>query len=95
MLDRNDLFTKNTKKVRKIDIKPFVETFKIQLEKLDFESINAFEYKMDILRALDNNDYVKVSNILDDLEIISKNTEEFTYIKNLSVKAEQLVRLSK
>lgn len=95
MLDRNNLFTKNTKKVRKIDIKPFVETFKIQLEKLDFESINAFEYKMDILRALDNNDYVKVSNILDDLEIISKNTEEFTYIKNLSVKAEQLVRLSK
>ena len=95
MLDRNKSFATQRRNVRKPDMIPFVETFKIQVEKLDFESLNAFEYKMDILKAIDENDFVKVEKIFDELEKIAKDSEDFPMIKNLSIKAEQMVRLSK
>lgn len=97
MLERNKSF--GTKKVenRKSDLTPFIEMFKIQIEKFDFESLNAFDYKLEILKALDDKNFAKINSLFNKLLKIAEETqsEDFTEIKNLSVKAEQMMRLSK
>ncbi|MGN0748460.1 MAG: type IV secretory system conjugative DNA transfer family protein [Christensenellales bacterium] len=97
MLERNKSF--GTKKVenRKSDLTPFIEMFKIQIEKFDFESLNAFDYKLEILKALDDKNFAKINSLFNKLVKIAEETqsEDFTEIKNLSIKAEQMMRLSK
>lgn len=97
MLDRNKTFNSTKKEVKKADLTPFIEMFKIQVEKLDFESLNAFDCKMEILKALDDRDFVKIAKVFNDLVKIAdeKQSEDITEIKNLSIKAEQMMRLSK
>ena len=97
MLARNATF--NTKKVekRKSDLTPFIESLKIQVEKLDFEGLNSLDEKIDLLRALDNKNFAKVNDIFAKLVKIAEDleSEDFKEIKDLSIKAEQMLRLSK
>lgn len=97
MLDRNATF--NTKKVekRKSDLTPFIESLKIQVEKLDFEGLNSLDEKIDLLKALDNKNFTKVNDIFAKLVKIAEEleSEDFKEIKDLSIKAEQMLRLSK
>ena len=67
MLARNATF--NTKKVekRKSDLTPFIESLKIQVEKLDFEGLNSLDEKIDLLKALDNKNFAKVNDIFANL----------------------------
>ena len=97
MLARNATF--NTKKVekRKSDLTPFIESLKIQVEKLDFEGLNSLDEKIDLLKALDNKNFAKVNDIFAKLVKIAEEleSEDFKEIKDLSIKAEQMLRLSK
>lgn len=97
MLARNATF--NTKKVekRKSDLTPFIESLKIQVEKLDFEGLNSLDEKIDLLKALDNKNFAKVNDIFAKLVKIAEDleSEDFKEIKDLSIKAEQMLRLSK
>ena len=97
MLARNATF--NTKKVekRKSDLTPFIESLKIQVEKLDFEGLNSLDEKIDLLKALDNKNFAKVNDIFANLVKIAEEleSEDFKEIKDLSIKAEQMLRLSK
>lgn len=97
MLARNATF--NTKKVekRKSDLTPFIESLKIQVEKLDFEGLNSLDEKIDLLNALDNKNFAKVNDIFAKLVKIAEDleSEDFKEIKDLSIKAEQMLRLSK
>ena len=97
MLARNATF--NTKKVekRKSDLTPFIESLKIQVEKLDFEGLNSLDKKIDLLKALDNKNFAKVNDIFAKLVKIAEDleSEDFKEIKDLSIKAEQMLRLSK
>lgn len=97
MLARNATF--NTKKVekRKSDLTPFIESLKIQVEKLDFEGLNSLDEKIDLLKALDNKNFAKVNDIFAKLVKIAEDLEsdDFKEIKDLSIKAEQMLRLSK
>lgn len=97
MLARNATF--NTKKVekRKSDLTPFIESLKIQVEKLDFEGLNSLDKKIDLLKALDNKNFAKVNDIFAKLVKIAEEleSEDFKEIKDLSIKAEQMLRLSK
>lgn len=97
MLARNATF--NTKKVekRKSDLTPFIESLKIQVEKLDFEGLNSLDEKIELLKALDNKNFAKVNDIFAKLVKIAEDleSEDFKEIKNLSIKAEQMLRLSK
>ena len=96
MLDRNKSFGTPKRDVKKTDLTPFVEMFKIQIEKLDFESLNAFDYKIEILKALDNKDFAKISKLFTELvKIADDKGDDYSDIKNLSIKAEQMLRLSK
>lgn len=97
MLARNATF--NTKKVekRKSDLTPFIESLKIQVEKLDFEGLNSLDEKIELLKALDNKNFAKVNDIFAKLVKIAEDleSEDFKEIKDLSIKAEQMLRLSK
>lgn len=97
MLERNKSFGTRKVENRKSDLTPFIEMFKIQIEKFDFESLNAFDYKLEILKALDDKNFAKINSLFNKLVKIAEETqsEDFTEIKNLSIKAEQMMRLSK
>ncbi len=93
MLERNK--KDKPKRENQADIKPFVETFKIQIEKTDFEEIGAFEYKMDILNALNKNDYKLVCQKLSEVYELTKETQYIEKFRHLKQKAEQIMRISK
>ena len=97
MLDRNKLFGTVKANKRKTDLTPFIEMLRIQIEKLDFECINSFDLKMELLKALDDRNFTRISDILSKLVRKSEEakSDNFMEIKNLSTKAEQMLRLSK
>lgn len=92
MLDRNK--GKQTRRKDSLaEIRPFVDTFKIQIEKFDFEQYGAFETKIAILNAVDERDFKKVCNLI--IELDNNLSVEDTELKNLKIKADQIMRLIK
>ncbi len=92
MLERNK-GKQSKRKDNFAEIRPFVETFKIQIEKFDFEQYGAFETKIAILNAVDERDFRKVCNLI--IELDNNLSVEDTELKNLKIKADQIMRLIK
>ena len=68
---------------------------KIKIEKTDFESIDCFEIKIDLLTALAEKNYKKLSETLEKLLFSTqqKGIEEREQIFELKFAIEQLLRL--
>ena len=60
------------KEKRKLDVTPYVEDLHILIEKFDFESLNCFEIKLEMLNALETRDFDKLSKNATILEEIAK-----------------------
>lgn len=97
MLERNKLMlSKNKPKVNTTDeITTFIETLKIQVDRLDFDSLGSNNLKMDLLIAIQNNDFDKIVSLLSKLEEIAAHLESDDYaeINTLFSKAKNLKRL--
>ena len=92
MLDRNKSKNSTKKQNNYAEIAPFIENFKIQIEKFDFEQYGAFEVKLSILKAIENKDFKQICDFINGLE---KLNEEDKDLKNIRIKAEQIMRLIK
>lgn len=92
MLERNK-GKQTRRKDNFAEIRPFVDSFKIQIEKFDFEQYGAFETKIAILNAVDERDFRKVCNLI--IELDNNLSTEDTELKNLKIKADQIMRLIK
>ena len=98
MLERNKLvISKGKEKSNLADMQPFIDTYKIQIEKFDFESLGCFELKFEMLKAIETQDFNKLCETALKLEKIAEeqNSEDKSYVKGLRVKAEQIRRLVK
>lgn len=98
MLERNKSVLRRERfETNRFDITPFVESFKVQIEKFDFESLGCFEYKLEILKALDNQDFDLVCKRVQDISRMLEKcgTDDYGNATNLIMKAEQLKRLVK
>jgi len=97
MLERNKIMlSKNKPKVNTTDeITTFIETLKIQVDRLDFDSLGSNNLKMDLLIAIQNNDFDKIVSLLSKLEEIAAHLESDDYaeINTLFSKAKNLKRL--
>lgn len=92
MLERNK-GKQSRRKDNLAEIRPFVDSFKIQIEKFDFEQYGAFETKIAILNAVDERNFRKVCNLI--IELDNNLSVEDTELKNLKIKADQIMRLIK
>ena len=92
MLYRNKSKNSTKKQNNYAEIAPFIENFKIQIEKFDFEQYGAFEVKLSILKAIENKDFKQICDFINGLE---KLNEEDKDLKNIRIKAEQIMRLIK
>ena len=98
MLDRNALFsTKNRKNDNSENVEDFLKSLKIQVEKFDFESIYCFPKKLELLTAIDQNDYPTIVRVLDEVDKTAQSLkcENYADVKSLCIKAEHLKRLVK
>lgn len=96
MLKRNGSFNKRNRKVEnKKEIDDYIRMLKIKIEKTDFESIDCFEIKIDLLTALAEKNYKKLSETLEKLLFSTqqKGIEEREQIFELKFAIEQLLRL--
>ena len=96
MLERNKKQFPKKKDEDKSDIKPFIMSFKISIEKFDIEEYGAFDTKLEILNKIDENDFKGIVRILTDFdEKIRFEGKEDSNLKFLRTKAEQITRLMK
>lgn len=98
MLKRNDLILTDKKKNTKTataDV--FLETLRIQVEKLDFESLHCADLKPDLMQAMNEKDYQVIKDLFAKLEQIAKRNKSDNYpdIKSLCQKANELEKLAK
>ena len=98
MLKRNDIILTDKKKNTKtatVDI--FLETLRIQVEKLDFESLHCADLKPDLMHAMNEKDYQVIKDLFIKLEQIAKRNKSDNYpdIKSLCQKANELEKLTK
>ena len=98
MLERNKLvMQKSTFQRHQINATPFIESFKIEMEKFDFESLGCPYLKTDMLQAIKDNNFdllAKKANVL--VEATRSTLQENDikdYAKRLCMKAEQIKRL--
>ena len=76
MLDRNKSKNSTKKQNNYAEIAPFIENFKIQIEKFDFEQYGAFEVKLSILKALENKDFKQICDFINGLEKLNEEDKE-------------------
>lgn len=98
MLERNKkVLSKSKPKTEQTDITPFIESFKIQVEKFDFEELGNPDLKIDILNALDSKHYDEMCRKTDELNQLSRQlkNQDIGFAKSICVQAEQIRRLSK
>ena len=96
MLKRNECFNKRNRKVaNKQEVEDFIKILKIKIEKTDFESIDCFEIKIELLTALAEKNYKKLSETLEKLLFSTqqRGIEEREQIFELKFAIEQLLRL--
>ena len=82
-------------KKKETDIEPYESTFKILVEKFDFESIGLFDLKLEILQALEEKKDKKLVELTAKLEEVarSQNADDLESATRISAKARQLQRL--
>ena len=98
MLKRNDLIlTDKKKKTKTATADVFLETLRIQVEKLDFESLHCADLKPDLMYAMNEKDYQVIKDLFAKLEQIAKRNKSDNYpdIKSLCQKANELEKLAK
>ena len=96
MLKRNECFNKRNRKVaNKQEVEDFIKILKIKIEKTDFESLNCFDLKMQMLTALENRNFKELSQQMESLFFIAKQNgnENLQEIVELKITIEQLIRL--
>ena len=96
MLKRNESFNKRNRKVaNKQEVEDFIKILKIKIEKTDFESLNCFDLKMQMLTALENRNFRELSQQMESLFFIAKQNgnENLQEIVELKITIEQLIRL--
>ncbi len=96
MLKRNESFNKRNRKVaNKQEVEDFIKILKIKIEKTDFESLNCFDLKMQMLTALENRNFKELSQQMESLFFIAKQNgnENLQEIVELKITIEQLIRL--
>ena len=100
MLDRNEIVNpKNKKKKETIDITEYMEALKIDVDKLSPEVFGTAQKRIELLRAIEDNDISKTNTIIDEIleenkesdsefgkSIIAKLKRRAVSIKNLGVK---------
>ncbi len=99
MLDRNGYVLSPIKAKQKSleEIAPFMQTLSIQIDNLDFDNLGGIEIKLDILKAIEENNFDDIVELLTKLEQIaaSLESEDYGEIKSLHTKATRLKRLVK
>ena len=95
MLERNEKVNDKKPKKKETDIEPYESTFKILVEKFDFESLGLFDLKLEILQALEEKKDKKLVELTAKLEEVarSQNADDLESATRISAKARQLQRL--
>ena len=95
MLERNEKVNDKKPKKKETDIGPYESTFKILVEKFDFESLGLFDLKLEILQALEEKKDKKLVELTAKLEEVarSQNADDLESATRIFAKARQLQRL--
>ena len=96
MVGRNKIIAMKGQPDNETDqIEPFMETLKIQMEKLNFGLIGRQDLKNEISKAINNKDYDLLCEKAKELEVAAAkvNFEDMVYIKAICSKAQQIKRL--
>ena len=98
MLERNKSFAETKpQEDNKNVVEMLVKDLQIQIEKFDFESLSAFENKLELLSAIENKNYMLIYKTLKKVEEIAKSmeSEDVDKIKEMCNCAENIMRKSR